>query len=149
MLVACAVCGLVGTFQVVLPAKYEVAKSGQIGSWLCRSTTFQVVYQEIKWHCNFWNVISLCGLWWVVFRVAAQAWIWVWTQCSQSSGDFCWGNAFCLSQAAKAFLSSNLLCETAEIDNSSARKMTCEPLLQVRVVSCCICKHKLQANEAH
>lgn len=39
MLVACAVCGLVGTFQVVLPAKYEVAKSGQIGSWLCRSTT--------------------------------------------------------------------------------------------------------------
>lgn len=31
MLVARAVCGLVGTLQVVLPAKYEVAKSGQIG----------------------------------------------------------------------------------------------------------------------
>ena len=37
---------LVGTFQVVLPAEYEVAQSGQIGSWLCRSV-FQVVHQEI------------------------------------------------------------------------------------------------------
>ena len=58
-----------------------------------------------------------------------------------------WG-AFCPSQA-KAFFPSNFLCETSEIDNSSERKMTRDPLLQVRVVSYCICKHKLEANEAH
>ncbi len=64
---------LVGTFQVVLPAEYEVAQSGQIGSWLCRSV-FQVVHQEIiKWNIYIYimklsGMSSLCvvydGLFW-------------------------------------------------------------------------------------